>query len=115
GGPLLAAQGKTHTPVQEAVPGDIIAVAKVDGLHVGDRMALRYDAHKLPEMQFPAPMFGLGIEPKNRGDEQKISMGLHKIAEEDPTVRITHDPQTHELVISGVSQLHLDIIRERLK
>jgi elongation factor G len=114
-GQLLSVQGKTHSPIQEAVPGDIIAVAKVDGLHIGDTVAFRADARKLPEMQFPSPMFGLAIEPKNRGDEQKISMGLHKIAEEDPTVKVTHDPQTHELVISGVSQLHLDIIRERLK
>jgi elongation factor G len=60
-------------------------------------------------------MFGLAIEPKNRGDEQKISAGLHKIAEEDPTVKVVHDPQTHEMVISGVSQLHLDIVQERLK
>jgi elongation factor G len=114
-GQLLSVQGKTHVPIQEAVPGDIIAVAKVDGLHVGDTVAFQSDAPKLPEMQFPSPMFGLAVEPKNRGDEQKISMGLHKIAEEDPTVRITHDPQTHELVIAGVSQLHLDIVRERLK
>ena len=114
-GQLLSVQGKTNVPIQEAVPGDIVAVAKVDGLHVGDTVAFRADAPKVPEPRFPAPMFGLAIEPKNRGDEQKISMGLHKIAEEDPTVKITHDPQTHELVISGVSQLHLDIIRERLK
>jgi elongation factor G len=60
-------------------------------------------------------MYGLAVEPKNRGDEQKISAGLHKIADEDPTVRILHDPQTHELVISGVSQLHLEVVKERLK
>ena len=114
-GQLLLVQGKTHTPVPEAVPGDIVAVAKVDGLHVGDTVAYRTDAPKLPAPAFPNPMFGLAVEPKARGDEQKIAAGLHKIAEEDPTVRITHDPQTHELVISGVSQLHLDVVRERLK
>lgn len=114
-GQLLSVQGKTHEPMQEAVPGDIIAVAKIDGLSVGDTVAFRADAPRVKEPVFPSPMYGLAIEPKNRGDEQKISMGLHKIAEEDPTVRISHDPQTHELVIAGVSQLHLDIIRERLK
>jgi elongation factor G len=114
-GQLLQVQGKTHVPIQEAVPGDIVAVSKVDGLHVGDTVAFRADAPKLPEMKFPTPMFGLAVEPKNRGDETKISQGLHKIAEEDPTVRITHDPQTHELVISGVSQLHLEVVQERLK
>jgi elongation factor G len=114
-GQLLQMQGKNHVPIQEAVPGDIIAVAKVEGLHVGDTVAFRTDAPKMPAMNFPAPMFGVAVEPKNRGDEEKIASGLHKIAEEDPTVRITHDAQTHELVVSGVSQLHLEVIRERLK
>lgn len=114
-GQLLCVQGKTNSPCPEAVAGDIIAVAKVDGLHVGDTVALRSDAPVLPAIPFPSPMFGLAIEPKNRGDEQKISAGLHKIAEEDPTVKVVHDPQTHEMVISGVSQLHLDIVQQRLK
>ena len=108
-------QGKSTSQVHEAGPGDIVAVAKVDGLEIGDTIAYTNHAPKLPPPHFPTPMFGLAVEPKNRGDEQKISAGLHKIAEEDPTVKVTHDPQTHELVISGVSQLHLDIIRERLK
>jgi elongation factor G len=114
-GQLLWVQGKTHVAVPEAGPGDIIAVAKVDGLHVGDTVALKSDAPMLPAIRFPAPMYGLAIEPKNRGDEQKISAGLHKIAEEDPTVKVVHDAQTHEMVISGVSQLHLDVVQERLK
>jgi elongation factor G len=101
---LLMIQGKTNQPVPEAYPGDIIAVAKVDGLQIGDTV---------PE--FPKPMFGLAVEPKNRGDEQKISQSLHKIADEDPTFKVTHDAQTHELVINGVSQLHLEVIQHRLK
>jgi elongation factor G len=114
-GQLLLVQGKQHVPVQEAGPGDIVAVAKVDGLHIGDTVAFRSDAPSLPPPVFPQPMFGVAIEPKVRGDEQKVSAGLHKIAEEDPTVRIAHDPQTHELVMSGLSQLHLDVVQERLK
>ena len=114
-GHLFSVQGKTHTPVHEAIPGDIVAIAKVDGLHIGDTIAFRADAPMLPALKFPAPMFGLAIEPKNRGDEQKIANGLHKIAEEDPTIKVTHDAQTHELVISGLSQLHLESVQERLK
>ncbi len=114
-GHLLEVQGKNTTQVHEAVPGDIVAIAKVEGLEIGDTIAYTDHAPKLPHPHFPTPMFGLAIEPKNRGDEQKISVGLHKLASEDPTVKVTHDAQTHELVISGVSQLHLDIIRERLK
>ena len=114
-GHLLEAQGKATSQVPDAGPGDIVAIAKVEGLEIGDTIAHTAHAPKLPHPHFPTPMFGLAVEPKNRGEEQKISVGLHKIAEEDPTVRVTHDPQTHELVITGVSQLHLEIIRERLK
>lgn len=112
---LLMVQGKTNQPVPEAYPGDIIAVAKVEDLHIGDTVAFGKDAPKLPQPEFPKPMFGLAVEPKNRGDEQKISMSLHKIADEDPTFKVSHDPQTHELVINGVSQLHLEVIQHRLK
>jgi elongation factor G len=114
-GHLLEAQGKTTAQVHEVGPGDIVAIAKVEGLEIGDTIAYTSHAPKVPLPHFPTPMFGLAIEPKTRGDEQKISVGLHKLASEDPTVKVTHDAQTHELVISGVSQLHLDIIRERLK
>ena len=114
-GHLLEVQGKQTAQVHEAGPGDIVAIAKVEGLEIGDTVAYTSHAPKLRPLAFPTPMFGLAVEPKNRGDEQKISTGLHKIAEEDPTVKVTHDAQTHELVISGVSQLHLDVIRERLK
>jgi elongation factor G len=114
-GHLLEVQGKSTAQVHEAGPGDIVAIAKVEGLEIGDTIAYTDHAPKLPLPHFPTPMFGLAIEPKTRGDEQKISAGLHKLASEDPTVRVTHDAQTHELVLTGVSQLHLDIIRERLK
>jgi elongation factor G len=114
-GHLLEVQGKTTSQVHEVGPGDIVAVAKVEGLEIGDTIAFTNSAPKVPLPHFPTPMFWLAIEPKTRGDEQKVSAGLHKLASEDPTVKVTHDAQTHELVISGVSQLHLDIIRERLK
>jgi len=114
-GHLLETQGKEHTQVHEAGPGDIVAIAKVEGLEIGDTIAYTANAPQLPPPTFPTPMFGLAIEPKQRGDEQKISTALHKLAEEDPTMKVLHDPQTHELVISGVSQLHLDVIRDRLK
>lgn len=114
-GHLLEAQGKETSQVHDAGPGDIVAIAKVEGLEIGDTIAYTANAPQLPPPIFPTPMFGLAIEPKNRGDEQKISTALHKLAEEDPTMRVLHDAQTHELVISGVSQLHLEVIRDRLK
>jgi elongation factor G len=65
-------------------------------------------------MQFPTPMIGLAVEPKSRADQQKISGALHKIEEEDPTFRVYRDPQTHEMVMRGMSELHLQIVQDRL-
>ncbi len=114
-GGLLLMQGKSQKPVPEAIPGDIVAVAKVEDLHIGDTVAASADAPKLPPLTFPTPMFGLAVEPKARGDEQKISGSLQRIADEDPTFHVTRDAQTKELVMTGMSQLHLDVIQHRLK
>src|SRR5262249_28201825 len=114
-GSIIKVQGKTQEPIKEAVAGDIIALQKVEDLHIGDTVAANGNVEKLPILPYPQPMFGLAVEPKARGDEQKISQSLHKIADEDPTFKLSRDSQTHELVITGVSQLHLDVIRGRLK
>jgi elongation factor G len=114
-GGLILMQGKTQKPVPEAGPGDIVAVAKVEDLGIGDTVATAAQAPKLPRPSYPTPMFGLAVEPKSRGDEQKISGALRKIGDEDPTFKVTRDTQTKELVINGMSQLHLDMIHHRLK
>jgi elongation factor G len=110
-GSLLRVQANETSAIDEAGPGDIVALAKMEELHtctvLGD--------HTLGEVQFPTPMVGLAVTPKSRGDETKLSGALHKVAEEDPTIRIDRDFQTKELVISGMSELHLTIIRERLQ
>lgn len=114
-GGLLLMQGKQQKNVPEAIAGDIVAVAKVEDLHIGDTLGASAHPPRLPTPTFPTPMFGLAVEPKARGDEQKISGSLQKIADEDPTFRVTRDTQTKELVITGMSQLHLDVIQHRLK
>jgi elongation factor G len=114
-GGLFEVQGAKQTPVQQAVPGDIVAVTKVEDLHIGDTVSNHPHPPRLPEPPFPTPMFGLAVQPKARGDEQKISGSLAKIANEDATFRVTRDAQTHELVITGMSQLHLDVVQHRLK
>jgi elongation factor G len=114
-GGLLLMQGKSQKSAPEAIPGDIVAVAKVEDLHIGDTVASSADAPKLPPLAFPTPMFGLAVEPKARGDEQKISGSLQRIADEDPTFHVTRDAQTKELVMTGMSQLHLDVVQHRLK
>ncbi len=98
-GGLGLMQGKQQKPISEAIPGDIIAVAKVEDLHLGDTVSNHAGAPSLPTLSFPMPMFGLAVEPKARGDEQKLSGSLAKIANEDPTFQITRDTQTKEMVI----------------
>jgi elongation factor G len=114
-GGLMRVQGSKTTPLTEASAGDIVAVSKVDDLHLGDTVGSSAHPPVLDAPTFPRPLFGLAVEPKARGDEQKISTSLAKIAAEDPTFKVTRDAQTHELVMTGMSQLHLDVMRERLK
>lgn len=112
---LLEVQGKQTKPTSDAIAGDIVAVAKVEDLRLGDTVAVSLNAPKVPPMTFPTPMFGLAVEPKARGDEQKISGSLAKMTEEDPTFKVIRDPQTKEMVMMGMSQLHLEVIQQRLK
>jgi elongation factor G len=112
---LVSMLGKTQKTVPEAIPGDIIAVAKIEDLHIGDTIGINANAPKLQRPTYPTPMFGLAVEPKSRGDEQKISGSLQKIADEDPTFHITRDMQTKEMVITGMTDLHLRIVQQRLK
>jgi elongation factor G len=114
-GGLLQMQGKNQKAITEAIAGDIIAVAKVEDLHIGDSVAAGAAAPRLPRVAMPTPMFGRAVEPKARGDEQKISGSLQKIADEDPTFKVTRDTQTKEMVITGMSQLHLEVVEHRLK
>ena len=108
---LLAVQAaETHT-VDEAGPGDIVAVAKTEELHTGSTLG----EMTMPPLPFPTPMVGLAVLPKSRGDETKLSGSLHKIVEEDSTFHIDRDAQTKELVMTGMSELHLQIVQERLK
>ncbi len=112
---LFDMQGHEHQAVEQALPGDLVAAVKVDNLKVGDTISDGSMSIQLPPMNFPTPMVGLAVEPKTRADQQKISGALHKIEDEDPTFTVSRDEQTHEIVIHGLSELHLSIIEERLK
>src|SRR5262249_21078452 len=114
-GGLFQMQGKTQKPVTEAIAGDMVAVAKVEDLHIGDSVSTTAGAPKLSQPAYPTPMFGLAVEPKARGDEQKISGSLQKTSDEDFTFKVTRDMQTKEMVMTGMSQLHLDVVQHRLK
>jgi elongation factor G len=108
---LMEMQAEETAPVDEAGPGAIVAVAKVEELHTGSSLG----DLTLPPIPFPTPMVGLAVSPKSRGDESKLSGALQKICEEDSTFRRDLDSQTKEMVVTGMSELHLQIIRERLK
>jgi elongation factor G len=108
---LLSVQAEETSAVDEAGPGEIVAVAKVEELHTGASLG----ELALPAIPFPTPMVGLAATPKTRGDEGKLSGALQKICEEDSTFHRDLDPQTKEMVITGMSELHLQILRERLK
>jgi len=110
-GPLLEVQASETSPIDSAGPGEIVAVAKCEDFHTGTSLG----DLELPPIGFPTPMVGLAIEPKTRGDEVKLSEALHKITEEDPTIHLDHDPETKEMVLTGMSELHLMLIQERLK
>ncbi|MGA2616390.1 MAG: elongation factor G [Thermoguttaceae bacterium] len=110
-GQLFEIQADETEPVDAAGAGQIVAVTKVEDLRTG--MSLGELA--LPPIPFPAPMVGLAVTPKSRGDEAKVSAAMQKLAQEDSTFRIQSDPQTKEMVATGMSELHLLILRERLK
>lgn len=116
-GHVLKVEGKDHPESGQAFAGDIVALAKVEEIHPDHILHEPGSADEWHPLtpKYPTPMYALAIEPKNRGDEVKISGALHKLAEEDPTFTINHDPQTHELVINGVGDLHLRIMLEKMK
>ncbi len=111
---LLDVNGGEVESVEEAHAGDVVVVTKIDDFQVGDTLVTNGEGVALPPIQFPTPMIGLAVEPKSRADQQRISGALHKIEEEDPTFHVVRDPQTHEMVMRGMSELHLQVVQNRL-
>jgi len=108
--------GKRREPTESAGPGEIVAFSKVESLGFGDVVVLAGStSHQLDEPVLSAPMVSLAVVPKSRADEQKIGAAFHKLEAEDPTFKIEHVADTHELVMHGMSDLHLQIIEARLK
>jgi len=114
-GHLLALQGKTQTHVPELKAGDLGAVAKLKETHTNDVLADKTFKLKFHEIKFPEPVLSYAIEPKSRGDEDKISTAMQRLKEEDPTIGYVRDPQTHELLLAGQGQLHIEVTVAKLK
>jgi elongation factor G len=114
-GHLLLLQGKTQTSVSEIRAGDLGAVAKLKDTLTNDTLGDKTDSITFPPITFPEPVLSYAIEPKTRGDEDKISTSMHRLEEEDPAIRYSRDPQTKELLLSGQGQLHIEVTVAKLK
>lgn len=116
-GHLFMLQGKDHVEVPRALPGDIVAVAKVDEIQFDDVLhdaAEDEDIHLAP-LDFPKPVHGLAIEPKRHGDEQRMWEILTKLVDEDPCLRLEHVAVTNETIVYGLSESHLRVLLDRLR
>ncbi len=114
-GPLQIPQGKTMIPVGEVHAGDFFAVTKLRETTTGDTLCDPSSPIAFPSVEIPEPSITFAIEPKSRGDEDKISNALARIAEEDPAIKYNRDAQTKQLLLSGSGQLHVEVTVSRLR
>jgi elongation factor G len=114
-GALLVLQGKDHDPAKEFGPGDIGAVAKLKETTTGDVLLDSERELDLPSLDFPEPVMSFAVTPKAKGDEEKVASSLRRLAEEDPTLVLRRDPQTGDQLLSGMSQMHVEVAVERLR
>ena len=115
-GHLYVLRGKTQVEVAEAVPGDICAIAKIDDIrfdHILHDSPGDAHIHAKP-LELPVAVFGLAVQPKKRGDEQKVSDVLHKLIAEDPCFRLEHNAQANETVMRGIGEMHLKVMLEKM-
>ncbi len=114
-GQLLALQGKEHEQAKEFGAGDIGAVAKLKETTTGDLLLDSERAIEPPELEFPEPVMSFAVTPVAKGDEEKVASSLRRLAEEDPTLVLRRDPQTGDQLLSGMSQIHVEVAVDRLK
>lgn len=114
-GPIYILQGKEQRAQDAATCGDIMAIAKLKETSVSDSLSNDKEQFLFEPIVFPEAAISASVKPKSREDEEKISDALHKLAAEDPTFNVTHDPETKELIISGLGDLHLAVMVGRLK
>ncbi len=114
-GTLLTFEGSGTGHPTEFGPGDIGAVAKLKETKAGDWLAARDEPIEMPSIKLPAPVMAFAVEPKSKGDEEKVFTALRRLQEEDPTIDLHRDDQTGEQIVAGLSQVHVEVIVERLK
>jgi len=114
-GQLIVFRGKETDHVDEFGPGDIGAVAKLKETRAGDWLAARDEPVQMPSIPLPAPVMAFAMEPKTKGDEDKVFSALRRLQEEDPTIDLHRDEQTGEQIVAGLSQIHVEVIVDRLR
>jgi elongation factor G len=114
-GRILQMHANKREEREEVFAGDIAAAIGLKQVKTGDTLCIETDAIILEAMSFPEPVIAVAIEPKTRADQDKLGNGLVKLADEDPTFRVFADPETNQTIISGMGELHLEIIVDRLK
>jgi elongation factor G len=114
-GQLLVPQGKEVKQADAFGPGDIGAVAKLKETHAGDWLAARDEPIQMPSIKLPAPVMAFSMEPASKGDEDKVFTALRRLQEEDPTIDLHRDAQTGEQIVAGLSQIHVEVIVERMR
>ena len=114
-GALSLLQGKATTPVSEVKAGDLAAVAKLKETQTGDTLCEKAAPIVYEKLEFPEPVISFAVEPKSRGDEEKISQAMQRLAEEDVMLAYNRDASSHDLLLSGTGQLHIEVVVGRLK
>lgn len=114
-GQLLLLNGKNSTPVTEAGPGSVIAIAKLKTTRLNQTLATAAEVKPLAAIEFPHPVMSYAITAVKPGEDEKIATGLHRIAECDPTVTLTRHGETHELLLAGMGDQHLSVVSKKLK
>src|SRR6266700_1780333 len=114
-GQLMQLEGKDHVQVTDFGEGDIGAVAKLKETQTGDVLLDAEREIETPQIGFPEPVMSFAVNPKSKGDEEKMAAGLRRLSEEDPTIQMRRDPQTGEQLLNGLSQMHVEVAVDRLK
>lgn len=114
-GNVFLLRGKQQESVPEVTAGDIAMVAKLQATGTNDTLSDDANAVVLPAIEFPRPVYSVAVHPKSKGDEEKIGAGLARLAEEDPTFNAERNPSTGENIVSGMGDLHVDVMIERLR
>jgi elongation factor G len=114
-GQLFAMKGKDHVTVSEVPSGDIGAVAKLAHAATGDTFTTKGDSATLPPLELPEPLLAIAISPATQADQDKLSTAIHKIHEDDPSIRVERSEETHETVVYGMGEAHVDTMIERMK